>query len=442
VCDITFVETGEDISVAKKSEASKFEKNLRAASYGVEQCIQAADLWRSVGTEDWKAVDWYLEAIKCDDTNIPARLKLADLYNHRLLMHIEALELLEQVLAIFPTHEAALEQTIYTLFELGTIYRSKSADQRETETQSAQIQSALITAELLLSVNPNNVMGHCYRGRCLTLIEQPDLAEAETALTRARTLNPDYALAVYFLGLLRIDEARFYEGVELMKQALAMTKDQALVRFITGDIWRYEEMVATAKRVHNHRGTSVEQQLEVLRSCGVNIKPSIGTEDILGLRHTDRQTLEQEDPFQALIIKLIENEMVENGLSWDLECIEGQGDYVRVFQAVRGIARGELDFEDLEDEVYMDDLESPRTHRVRVEFKLDGKKYKWHPKRDNDWLDPNILNKIGALLIKLQKTQRLVALATKTQCCCLLILDADKVDELVAKTDMELGVLR
>jgi tetratricopeptide (TPR) repeat protein len=423
--------------MATKTEARQFEKQVRSGPFSSEDCLKAARLWQSAG-DDWKAIDWYKEVIGCDAEHITARLELATLYNQKLLLHAEALEELEKASAVAPTHEAVLEQLIFTLYELGTIYQSNA----KTETKTQYLTRALETAEALLKVNSNNIIGNCYQGRCLCLTDQSKPDEAEKALQRALELDPTHALTTYFLALLRIEAANFHEGIRLMEEAYNLTKDKALQQSISSAIWHYRELAASSKRLHLHRGTSVEKQLETLSECGINIKNGLTINDVLKLSVSGRQLLEQEDPFQALLLNLVNNDLVENGFSWDMECIEGQGDYVRFFEKLRDTARGELDFEKLEDEVYLDELESANKQRLSVQFALDGKKYKWHPKRDNDWLDPKVLNKIGALMIKLQRKQRLVAVPTQTQCICLLVMDAAKVEELAARTDLDIELLR
>ncbi len=76
----------------------------------------------------------------------------------------------------------------------------------------------------------------------------------------------------------------------------------------------------------------------------------------------------------------------------DAECIEDNGDYVRVLERFVILAKGQLSLTDLRDEV---DIEN---EKAWVEFNLDGKPVHWDLKVNNDWLDPDLYTRLQHLV--------------------------------------------
>jgi len=145
---------------------------------------------------------------------------------------------------------------------------------------------------------------------------------------------------------------------------------------------------------------SLEEQLRILASCGINLSPNVAPEALL-LSYS-REAYEK-DPYELLLCVMgneaeDESQAGETGYPsdsiwhFDTECIEDHGSYAAIAQRLAVLAHPELPLEDVDDYVDIDGEE------VWLAFKLDGQTEKWTPAIDNDWVDSTVLSRFAALL--------------------------------------------
>lgn len=116
---------------------------------------------------------------------------------------------------------------------------------------------------------------------------------------------------------------------------------------------------------------------------------------------------------------------------FDTECIEDQGDYVKIIQNIERISDGDLKFEDVEDSF------DHEANTASVSFKLNGDSYSWDLLVENDWVDPTILSKIVELSKKYKTKGKLTYFNTGGQDMVLGWLTENKLKELRRKTRLD-----
>ena len=140
----------------------------------------------------------------------------------------------------------------------------------------------------------------------------------------------------------------------------------------------------------------LEQQLEQLRACGIELRPGVTLADICCFH--PREKLEAR-PYQLLIESLateLEREpftpKVDRLWMCDLERIEDHGDYQSILQRLDLMHGADPLFSDIEDFV---DVEQ---EQAWVQFRHRGELKRWDFKVDNDWVDPRVFEWYKALL--------------------------------------------
>lgn len=141
---------------------------------------------------------------------------------------------------------------------------------------------------------------------------------------------------------------------------------------------------------------SMEERLERLSGCGVDLLPDRTIDELL--LSFDRADYESDD---VLLMLMLGNEVEAEPWGrrfsddlWylDLESIDGPGAYARMAERVEVLTRGALPLENVRDHV---DLENGVAW---LEFDLEGVKYHWDAAVEDDWADPEILSKLAALV--------------------------------------------
>jgi hypothetical protein len=170
------------------------------------------------------------------------------------------------------------------------------------------------------------------------------------------------------------------------------------------------------RAVAQHRTTpSLEEQIAILEQCGIRLRRGITVNDLL--ESWDRQDFATK-PFLYAVLALggeldgRDFERVSDNLwHFDTECIENEGDYVRIAERVRDLALGELPMANIADEV---DYES---ERASLDFDLDGRHIHWDLKFEDDWVDPKIFDRFKELLAARHASRRLTYLDLGGQDC-------------------------
>lgn len=144
------------------------------------------------------------------------------------------------------------------------------------------------------------------------------------------------------------------------------------------------------------RRIPVEQQLEEFAKCGIRLRPEFTVEDLP--KHWSHHYLETH-PYVDLLYALggYHNDAPHRDLSddvwmFDTECIVETGDYARIAEGYRDLAKGDLPIEDIEDHV---DISAGE---VWLSFSLDGERYKWEATVEDDWADFDIYYQLQQLI--------------------------------------------
>ncbi|MBI1271216.1 hypothetical protein GC174_12355 [bacterium] len=139
----------------------------------------------------------------------------------------------------------------------------------------------------------------------------------------------------------------------------------------------------------------LETQLENLSKFGIKLKQGLSVEDLL--KSFDRDEYEA-NPYKLLLCVMGTSQEVEpygdfsdDVYHLDTECIENQGDYVKLAEKIIRLTGGELAVTELEDEIDHND------GKARLSFKIGEHKYDWEATVNDDWLDPGILARFAML---------------------------------------------
>lgn len=136
--------------------------------------------------------------------------------------------------------------------------------------------------------------------------------------------------------------------------------------------------------------------LEQLEGLGIRMRPNISRDDLL---HSLGGTMESAvDRVQLLCVVGSEVErgdferISDDIWHFDAECIEDQGDYVRVVERFVILSKGALPLTDIRDHV---DIEAGEAW---LEFAIEGKKARWELKVSDDWVDPDLYSQLQRLV--------------------------------------------
>jgi len=159
---------------------------------------------------------------------------------------------------------------------------------------------------------------------------------------------------------------------------------------------------------------SLEDQIEVLASCGITLNSGITIDHLL--TSFDRGTYES-NPYKLLVAMMggplelgTENGkdvLISNNL-WhmDTECIYDIGDYAHIAERMSILAGNVLKLTDISDHFYRP------LPIARLCFYLKNKKYNWFFFLRGDWVDPRIFSKFQKLLRKENTEKHLCSLDT------------------------------
>jgi tetratricopeptide (TPR) repeat protein len=372
------------------------------------------------------AIDRYNEALKKDPRLLEACLRIARISND-LNEHKQALVYTGRALKIDNSCEQALIQQAFALHEL--IRTGK--DHLVFELRE--------TAIALLRAHPNSYEGLCYRGRARTL--KGKFNKALKDLEAARRVGRGEPLAEFFLALLHIETKDYDRAYPLLVSA-HNTFQKRGQRSYTDDIaslyYRYKEIANTEIRRHKYERTTIEEQLKVFSECGVKLKRGCSANHE-SITFRGRKYFEVKQPFHNLLMTVAFSELAQNAAGFNNECIEHAGDYARFARMFRDIAQGDFPLEDIQDHVYGDD----NGGQAWLSFKLYGKAHKIKAKYRDDWLDFNVLEKMGALLIKSGSTSRFVILygLESSGDATVLCVSVEQLAALKAATDLPFQIL-
>ncbi len=406
-----------------KTAAKRFEEYQSLVPPDFDLAMKVARIWLQAD-DAYKAVDAFAAAQELAPNDPQPAIEIARLNNRRFLDHKEAVKVLKEVLKRHPAHAEALEELGYARIE-----------QVGCDPTPERFEKLADVGEKLIAAHPDNAFGYCFRARGLMGVEKPKLDKAASDLNKALALSPGLPQALHFYGLLFIEKGQFDSARQSLAEAAKEYSSRELNEH-ADDCHRlidhYKKEAKRAERLTRFRGTATEEQIKVLLECGVQLKKNVSTETVWSELKKHRDTYEEHEPFLSLLLDICGSEYLLNGLIFDTECIEGHGDYVRVFQRLAAITGGALTFKQLEDYIELND--GPDSGgKVWVSFEVAGKKYKWKPKVDDDWFDSNMLIKLSDLLWQVAQL-RFCYIPTNSQDMCVLCLPPDKAEQLFTST--------
>ncbi len=149
-----------------------------------------------------------------------------------------------------------------------------------------------------------------------------------------------------------------------------------------------------------------KKQLEVLGKLGISLNPEVTVHNLL--KEMKFSNFVSNDYLSLLIVMGCEFQNSDNiwikfsNNIWylDTECIEDNGDYIRVAERLIAMANGELKINNLNDYIDIENKEA------KVYFELNEKLYNWELVVDDDWLDMNIFSKFNDLLSELNSHKK------------------------------------
>jgi hypothetical protein len=167
----------------------------------------------------------------------------------------------------------------------------------------------------------------------------------------------------------------------------------SLIWSVRQDMWPFSRK---KPREGASKSPSLAAALEHLAGIGIRVRPGISHEDLL---HSLGGSMESSVDWVQLLCVL--GSEVERGAferisddiwHFDAECIEDQGDYVRVVQRFVILAKGALPLSDIHDHV---DVEA---EEAWIEFTLEGKKVHWDLKVSDDWVDTDLYSQLQRMV--------------------------------------------
>ncbi len=166
-------------------------------------------------------------------------------------------------------------------------------------------------------------------------------------------------------------------------------------------------------RVGCEPAASVAPLLRRLSECGVRFAKGV-SENLLAVDAAQFAV----NSYQAVLVALGDDvpgrpskHMSNNVWHFDTECIEDQGDYVRISQRMRDLAGWVLPIKAIKDQVDHDE------QTAALAFMLDGAAHRWELKMNDDWVDPAVFSRFVDLLASRKSGKRFTYLSLGGQDC-------------------------
>ena len=149
---------------------------------------------------------------------------------------------------------------------------------------------------------------------------------------------------------------------------------------------------------------SIEDKLDALEACGFRLSPDVSIEDLVAA--WGRQKLDSPGWNAALIclgMTSVEDETIfhcDKLWHFDTECIEDNGDYVRIIERMAAMTLGALTVAELTDAI---DLAAST---ASIDFTCNGERVHIDCEVNDDWVDPAFFGHLVRLLAKHAPTMR------------------------------------
>jgi hypothetical protein len=287
----------------------------------------------------------------------------------------------------------------------------------------------------------------------MRLLRDPRSSNARGMLILAAKTR-DRRIIPMLLEFLDVQELQGFAagGLGMLGAAEANHKLEAIVNE-TKNSWVRREASKALARISKALGTcpggkvskvppttvSLEEQLRALAECGISLSASVAP-DLLA-RSVSRERYEKE-PYILLLCAMGEEAetdsqaehksfLSDNIWHFDTECIEGHGAYVAIAKRMAVLAQGDLPLEGVQDCVDVEGGEAS------LSFVLDGQSYKWQAKIDDDWVDPQIISHLVALLASRETERRFTYIDLDGQDCLIGCATAEQQARLQNRTGLK-----
>ena len=160
---------------------------------------------------------------------------------------------------------------------------------------------------------------------------------------------------------------------------------------------------------------TLEQKLDVLARCGLQLDPRFTVRDLL--TSWTRDQFDKSDFSLALVALGMTEEQPPwrnhcvNAWHFDAECIEGHGAYCRIAERMKEMAQGSLPLENIRDHV---DLE---TDTAWLAFDYKKRNIRIDCEVNDDWVDPAVFVRFVDLLAESDPTKIYLFFDLKGQDC-------------------------
>jgi hypothetical protein len=200
---------------------------------------------------------------------------------------------------------------------------------------------------------------------------------------------------------------------------------------------------SNANQVDNTKDSILifKSALESFKKIGFVINPQIDEKDLIN-RWKEILKFNYTNP-EAVYITLggfkgYNPEVFYSDNCWhfDVEAIEGQGSYKRIFDNIKRISKGDINFQNVKD--YCNDNEDDKAW---VSFTLNGDKYKWDLKVEDDYVDIKLFDKLQVLFTKYNKKGRLTYFS-EGQSCVFSYFTKEEFDKFNDESGMKIAWLQ
>lgn len=139
----------------------------------------------------------------------------------------------------------------------------------------------------------------------------------------------------------------------------------------------------------------ISERLRILEECGIRRRRGITARGVVAAARCEDDPPRPELDYLQLIVALgfetARGQPLSNNVMWlDAECIYGPEDYVWIARRMSALASPYLPLGNLR--VSFDDVGGHLT------FMLDGRKFHWTVRLDNDWVDGSLFHRFARLL--------------------------------------------
>jgi|GEM_PF-1051519 len=375
--------------------------------------------------DDFRASECYKHVVALK-TAEPSLLREAYLHlialENRSLRHELAVEFCDLALGPNPHDMEFLLAKLNALYELSLVSGDAAPIERKTQFEK--------TAELALTLEPNNYLANCYLGRAKTVIGT-HYDQALLAFAKAKEIDSSRPVASFFEGLLHIRRRDYDLACVAFDEAARCTNDLQIAVEAGKYAARFKSEAKNDSRRRRFWHTSVEEQLAILNKYGIKLNSEFTLEKLFAVRK-NRDAYEEKEPFLQAVMSLGQNNLAAN-----LRTFNFKTSYSAIVQYLREIAEGDFELADVDDYFYGGDDERAAAY---VEFKFAGKKYKWKFKCDSSSFDLNMLSKMADLLRKTHSGKRFVVVSQPGS-VVVLCLTEEQTEALAIQTGLELEYL-